>query len=145
MEDIIEHNLYWLLIRASIPAKHTFMQAGEMHGLTHMQLFTLCLIDKDSETPMHSITIMLGCDASNVTGIVDRLVMHGFIERSEYARDRRIKLIKLTEKGKQTRKAILSNLADAKIDTFANMTLVEKEMLKQLLTKALAGCTPKRI
>lgn len=138
MNDVIEQNIHWLLLRASIPAKQVFMKAGELFGLTHMQLFTLCLIRKDEATPMHTITAMLGCDASNVTGLVEKLVANGFIERTECPDDRRIKLIRLTTKGKETRQLIMHQLAEAKVST--SMTNQEINTLSRLLTKALASC-----
>jgi len=141
MKNELEQNLYWLLIRASIPAKQAFMRAGELFGLTHMQLFTLCLADKDGETSMHSLTDMLGCDASNVTGLVDKLVGNGFIERYESPRDRRIKLIKLTAKGRRTREHIMGELASAKLATFTDMTDEELQTLAGLLAKAVANCS----
>lgn len=140
MKDDIEQNIFWLLIRASIPAKQAFAQTGELFSLTRMQLFTLCLIDKEGGTAMNDITRCMGCDASNVTGLVDRLVAQGLIDRSECARDRRIKIIRLTEKGKRTRNLIMQEFASAKIDTFADMTSDEIETLRHLLTKALATC-----
>lgn len=144
MESDIEQNIFWLLIRASIPAKQAFAQTGELFGLTRMQLFTLCLIDKDKGVAMNDITRVMGCDASNVTGLVDKLVSQGLIDRSECARDRRIKIIQLTEKGRRTRNLIMREFASAKIDTFAEMTPEELATLRQLLTKALATCqTPK--
>lgn len=140
MDDKIEQNIYWLLIRASIPAKQVFMKAGDLFGLTHMQLFTLCLIDKDSETAMNSITTMLGCDASNVTGLAEKLVSNGFIERTECPTDRRIKVIKLTAKGKKTRELIMHELANAKLSSLAGLTETEKETLSKLLIKTVATC-----
>ena len=141
MNDAIEQNIHWLLIRAAIPAKHVFMKAGEVFGLTHMQLFTLCLIQKDKATPMYAITTMLACDASNVTGLVEKLVSSGFIERTESPSDRRIKLIRLSEKGRKTRELIMHQLAEAKVSTLSDMTDQEIRTLSRLLTKALASCS----
>jgi len=140
MKDDLEQNIYWLLIRSSIPAKQVFVRAGELFGLTHMQLFTLCLIDKDGETPMSEITCALGCDASNVTGLTEKLVGSGFVERTESPRDRRIKLIRLTKKGKQTRESILNDLAGAKLNLLSELSEEEKADLRRLLIKVVSTC-----
>jgi DNA-binding MarR family transcriptional regulator len=42
----------------------------------------------------------LGCDASNLTGIVDRLEKRGLVERRTVATDRRVKELVLTEAGR---------------------------------------------
>jgi DNA-binding MarR family transcriptional regulator len=49
---------------------------------------------------MTSIAETLACDASNVTGIVDRLESRGLIVRGAAVHDRRIKTITLTPRGK---------------------------------------------
>jgi DNA-binding MarR family transcriptional regulator len=46
--------------------------AGEL-GLAPMQLHALHLIEPGVEVPMSSLAGKLFCDASNVSGIVDRL------------------------------------------------------------------------
>ena len=51
---------------------------------------------------MSSIAEALACDASNVTGIVDRLESRGLIARATGADDRRVKTITLTAHGRST-------------------------------------------
>ena len=55
---------------------------------------------------MSSLAGMLFCDASNVTGIVDRLEARGLIERRPAAQDRRVKLLALTPAGEQVRATV---------------------------------------
>jgi DNA-binding MarR family transcriptional regulator len=50
---------------------------------------------------MGQVAHVMHCDASNVTGIVDRLVVQELVSRHESARDRRTKTLRLTEKGTQ--------------------------------------------
>ena len=134
MENSTEQNLVWVLIRSSIPAKLVFAKTAEHFGLTHMQLLTLCLVNSHKEGPaMQAITTTLGCDASNVTGLVDKLVNQGFLERSESLHDRRAKVIKLTKKGEQTRSNALYELAQS--DIFNNLTPKELNTLIDLLGK----------
>jgi DNA-binding MarR family transcriptional regulator len=71
---------------------------AEEHGLTGVQLGALYTIAEQQMT-IGKVAQALHCDASNATGIVDRLVALGLITRREYERDRRIKLLEITEKG----------------------------------------------
>lgn|GEM_PF-254186 len=141
MEKALEQNLNWLIIRASLPAKQVFVALGENYGLTHMQLFTLCLINLDGSTVMHEISKGLRCDASNVTGLVDRLLALGFVERSEHPTDRRIKVIELTAKGREVRGSIMRKLADTAVPGLqSGLSAAEQGTLTALLTKTLQAC-----
>jgi DNA-binding MarR family transcriptional regulator len=74
---------------------------AEEQGLTRVQLFALYSIDKHGALGMSQIAGVLHCDASNVTGIVDRLVAQGLVTRKESERDRRTKMLQLTDKGRE--------------------------------------------
>jgi len=49
--------------------------------------------------PMRDVALQLGCDASNVTGIVDRLEQRGLVERRAAPADRRVKTLVITSSG----------------------------------------------
>ncbi len=68
--------------------------------LTLPQAKLLPLLQHGPARTMTSIAEALGCDASNITGIVDRLEARGFIARGHAKHDRRIKSIILTTHGK---------------------------------------------
>lgn len=82
---------------------------------------------------MQGVTATLGCDASNVTGLVDKLVAQGFLERSESPHDRRTKIVKLTSKGVQTRSDALQKFAQTTI--FSELTTEEIDTLARILSK----------
>jgi DNA-binding MarR family transcriptional regulator len=75
------------------------VRASEGHGLTKVQLFVLHSIHQQGSVAMGQMAGFLHCDASNVTGIVDRLVQQGLIVRRESTTDRRTKQLELTPKG----------------------------------------------
>ncbi len=52
---------------------------------------------------MSALADALWCDASNVTGIVDKLESRGLIERQGADHDRRIKQLAVTERGRRLR------------------------------------------
>jgi MarR family 2-MHQ and catechol resistance regulon transcriptional repressor len=51
--------------------------------------------------PLSEISARMLCDNSNLTGIVDRLIAKGFVERKPDAHDRRVSLICLTAAGQE--------------------------------------------
>jgi MarR family transcriptional regulator, organic hydroperoxide resistance regulator len=70
--------LLWRVMQANKPR---FMAMAQEMGLAPMQLHALRLIEPGDGVPMSSLAGKLFCDASNVTGIVDRLEARGLIER----------------------------------------------------------------
>jgi len=71
---------------------------AEPHNLTLMQLHVLYAINQGAVN-MSRVAATLHCDASNITGIVDRLVSQHLITRTESTKDRRAKTLELTAKG----------------------------------------------
>jgi MarR family transcriptional regulator, organic hydroperoxide resistance regulator len=94
--------LLWRIMQSNKPR---LMALAQELGLAPMQLHALRLIEPGAELPMSSLAGKLFCDASNVTGIVDRLEGRGLIERRPAAHDRRVKLLALTPEGERVREA----------------------------------------
>ncbi|SRR6266568_699601 len=137
----LQNNLYWQLFRVAINAKHDLMNIAEKHKLTVMQMYTLCLLEEDSTIPMSSLSSMLYCDASNVTGIVDRLFIHKYIKREENPNDRRSKMIALTPKGEKLCKKISQSLSLYQPSNLQTLSDKQKQQLLELLTKTLTEPT----
>src|SRR4249919_1613919 len=60
--------------------------------LSPAQCHVLHLMEPDRPIPMGRIAEGLACDASNVTGLVDRLESRGLIRRQPSRQDRRVKV-----------------------------------------------------
>lgn len=137
-ERDIEEGTYWMLLQVAIRAKHNIVHLAEEYELSVMQFIVLCSMKPGEGMPMSSISAMLFCDASNVTGIVERLVSQGLITREECVKDRRIKLIQLTKKGEAVRHAALTDILSRQPDTIGSLTDEEQQQFNALLQKALA-------
>lgn len=98
------------ILRLLDKVKAVTFQLAEAHGLTRMQLFVLHLLERQGDAAMGQVACALHCDASNVTGIVDRLVASGLVSRQELASDRRTKTLQLTPKGKKIIAALNAEL-----------------------------------
>jgi DNA-binding MarR family transcriptional regulator len=94
--------------------QHLFDYVDRLHSHfeTVVQSFDLTpvqaklLMSLDGPTPMRCLADSLGCDPSNVTGLVDRLQERRLITRVESSEDRRIKRIDATAQGRKLRSAI---------------------------------------
>ncbi len=84
--------------------RHHFASVALSLDLTPPQMGMLK--ELGSGTPMGTLASMVGCDASNITWMTDRLEERGLVERVADPRDRRVKRLVLTESGKRLRKQI---------------------------------------
>src|SRR6266550_3915194 len=73
--------------RAHLPA------SGAEFDLSPAQCHVLHLIRPGRPLPMSHLADTLSCDASNVTGLIDRLESRGLVHRQASARDRRVKVL----------------------------------------------------
>jgi DNA-binding MarR family transcriptional regulator len=105
------------------------------YGLKPPQFFALQALDEP--VPMSSVANVLRCDRSAVTWITDRLEERGYVERRSDGRDRRVKLLALTDEGRRVREEIRGRLATPP-EALTRLTRTEQRMLRDLLRKALA-------
>jgi DNA-binding MarR family transcriptional regulator len=130
-------NTYWLLLQFSVRVKHDLTKLAEAHDLTVMQMYTLCSMEPGVATPMNSISMAMACDASNVTGIIDRLLSRSLIHREEKPEDRRVKMISLTQKGRALREKLFRELDEYETVEFKHLTAAQRGELRNLLDKVL--------
>src|SRR6185436_688436 len=79
-------------------SKQRFMAIASEFELSPPQVMALRQLDPDQPKPMSELAIALRCDNSTVTGIVDRLEDRGLVERQPAERDRRVKMLTITER-----------------------------------------------
>src|SRR5438034_797140 len=103
----VAHETWALLLDLWLEHKHHFAECAARHGLSVMQAQLLNGLEPDEPLRMNSIASELECDASHVTGIVDRLERAGLVERQALHGDRRVKLVVLTAKGAVIRSSLL--------------------------------------
>jgi DNA-binding MarR family transcriptional regulator len=125
--------LYWMFLQVAFIAKHGIMKLAEKHGLTIVQLHALGIMNPGESVPMNRLSSVLLCDASNVTGIVDRLLGAGYIEREENPADRRVKMIALTSGGEELRRDFLQELSGYELPEFKNLSAEQRDNLKEIL------------
>jgi DNA-binding MarR family transcriptional regulator len=76
--------------------------------LTPAQGHALRALDPARPVPMSTLAEALVCDASNVTGIVDKLESRGLIARQGTDHDRRVKQLAVTEHGRHIRDKLVA-------------------------------------
>jgi DNA-binding MarR family transcriptional regulator len=123
---------------------------GELFMLQRPRMMALCrefdlfppqlmvLKALDRPRPMSDVAATLACDSSNLTGITDRLEERGLVRRGADEKDRRVRLLVLTDEGQRVRREVVGRLQrpPAAIDALSDRDLVS---LERLLRKALAA------
>lgn len=124
----------WFEMQARLEAH--FTQLAAEHGLTAVQAKVLLLLQPDGAMTMRTIAGQLQYDASNLTGVVDRLEELGAVRRQPHPHDRRAKGVLLTESGHRTRKAFWERLTN-RSGPLGKLNSRELSSLRSLLGSAL--------
>lgn len=132
----LQEQLSLLIIRSSMKGKYAIVQIAEDNNITLMPAMTLCLLEPGHSIAMKSLAKFLTCDPSNVTGIVEQLVLEGLVDRKESEHDRRIKTVTLTEKGKALRDKFLRITASTRLPNLDSLSQEETEQLITIIEKA---------
>ncbi len=129
-------SLYQALIAYMTLIKQQVVQVGNEYGLTAPQAFMLMMMEEHNDQIMSDFCMLLGCDPSNVTGLVDGLERKALLVRAAHPKDRRVKVLQLTPKGVAVRSAIYQHLVDENERGFtANLDAGEIEQFTVLLNK----------
>jgi DNA-binding MarR family transcriptional regulator len=133
-EDDLKH-YYLTFIDFLLQQKRVLLDIGIRYELTPMQSLALLFLSKP--LPMHSLTAAFGCDASNVTGIVDGLQHKELVQRVEAPNDRRVRMLELSENGIKLRNTLFAQLID-EVDPnpiFSKLNPQELKMFFHLIDK----------
>jgi DNA-binding MarR family transcriptional regulator len=104
--------------------------------LSPAQCHLLHLIEPGRPIPMRRLAETLACDASNVTGLVDRLESRGLVRRRASAEDRRVKVLNLTPTGSRLRALLLDRMTTPPV-TLGRLSAREQRTLIRILTRVL--------
>jgi len=88
-----------LMIEIFQSQRHHFERAAAELDLTKQQAHALFALGHEEGCSMSHLAETLACDASSVTGIVDRLEARGLVSRRSSASDRRMRMLVLTPAG----------------------------------------------
>jgi MarR family transcriptional regulator, organic hydroperoxide resistance regulator len=102
--------------------------------LSPVQCHVLHLIEPGQPLPMRRLADTLSCDASNVTGLIDRLEERGLVERRPSNEDRRVKQLELTPSGVRVRRALLKRVT-GQPHPLSRLSLQDQRTLVRILER----------
>jgi len=98
--DEAKPDAFWpTLVEFLFATRNWWVAVCAEFDLTPAQGHALRVLDPERPIPMNTLAEALVCDASNVTGIVDKLELRGLIARQGADHDRRVKQLAVTERG----------------------------------------------
>ena len=104
--------------------------------LSPAQCHVLHLIEPGRPIPMGQLAETLSCDASNVTGLVNRLESRGLVRRRPSVTDRRVKVLELTATGARLRALLLDRMTTPPV-TLERLSARDRQTLVRILTRLL--------
>ncbi len=104
--------------------------------LSPAQCHVLHLMEPGEEVPMGQLADRLACDASNVTGLVDRLESRGLVRRRPSDEDRRIKVLQLTPAGLRARGMLVDRMSTPP-PILDRLSARERDALVRILSRLL--------
>ena len=105
-------------------------------GLGFAQAHALRMLDPEEPIPMSALAERLFCDASNVTGLVDRLEARGLVERRSHDHDRRVKALTLTPAGVALREQVRTVMSEPP-EAIAALSEADQRALRDILARAV--------
>ena len=136
---------FWpALVEFSLSQRGWWIAICDELDLTPMQGHALRSLDPERPVAMSVLADVLICDASNVTGIVDKLESRGLIVRQGAENDRRIKMLAVTAKGRELREQLSARLMDPPPAVAATPARVRRqfaEMLRAIVSERAATST----
>jgi DNA-binding MarR family transcriptional regulator len=127
-------NAWRLLLRLFFAQRANLPPLAAELELSPAQCHVLHLIEPGRPIPMGHLAETLACDASNVTGLVDRLESRGLVRRRPSEADRRVKVLDLTPSGVRLRALLLDRMT-APPAMLARLSIREQRMLVRILNR----------
>ncbi|MFD7572652.1 MarR family winged helix-turn-helix transcriptional regulator [Streptomyces sp. NPDC059810] len=113
-----------------------FAAAAAHHGLTSTQAKVLAQLY--GPLPMRALATLLVCDASNVTGIIDRLEARSLVRREPDPSDRRVKNVVATDEGRDVIRRVREEM-QATSGALDTLDAAESTTLYELLARLRPG------
>ncbi len=108
-----------------------FTVAAASENLTASQGKALAVLRR-GPAPMRALAETMTCDASNITGIVDRLEKRGLVRREAGTSDRRVKNVILTAEGERVADTIRAKMRTTR-DGLERLDDEDRHRLRTLL------------
>ncbi|MBX9824856.1 MAG: MarR family winged helix-turn-helix transcriptional regulator [Xanthobacteraceae bacterium] len=124
---------FWLRVAMQ---RHRAIFASKMtHGVTPIQLAALAKLLEVGPCSQNHLGRLIYVDPATIKGVVDRLCKRGLLTNHTDPKDRRRRAVVLSDKGRQTARAITRIGTEITAKTLVPLSKAEQRMIIALLMK----------
>jgi MarR family transcriptional regulator, lower aerobic nicotinate degradation pathway regulator len=135
----LEESLGFLVSKCHQKAFQIFREKLLPHNLTPPQFAMLAFLWKKDGLSQIQLGMAMEMDRTTISGIIDRLVNQGLVNRMPHPEDRRVFMINLTAAGRKLEHYVSRLSLDANAELSSSLSEEEKETLVILLKKMRGG------
>lgn len=125
------------LLRRGVQRYAALWSATVTAGLTSPQFALLALLDREGELDQRTIAEGAALDKSTCGDLVDRLAGRGLVDAAVDPGNRRRKLVRITERGREQLAAAAPQQHEVHAAALAGLSEAERAELNRLLLKML--------
>ncbi|TGE34715.1 MarR family transcriptional regulator [Desulfosporosinus fructosivorans] len=114
-------------------------------SVSKTELLAMLIVDRHGEVIMSQISDYINAPLSTTTGLVNRLVKNGYLQRERSDEDRRIVAIRLTDKGKSMMTEVKESIGSYLERINAVLSAEERQALFQIFMKIMEALSRKDI
>jgi DNA-binding MarR family transcriptional regulator len=133
--ESLEDCLTFLLGKAQQRAYQIGKAMLQPYGVTPVQYALLHLLWQKDGQHSSELGERLRLDSATMTGLLDRLVQNGFIERRSNTKDRRVNHIYLTNRSMELQGILYEKMQEAHLEVVKDFTEEEIVLLKSMLSR----------
>lgn len=112
-----------------------FLQETEATGITPVQYAALQAVHNSPGLDQRSLARSIGFDTSTIAGVIDRLEARGLVQRNTSAEDRRVRLLTLTDAGRQMLTQVLPGMQRAQARILAPLPAADQAVFMHMLRR----------
>ena len=120
------------LLREMIAAEEPVLEA---HGLTMWGYIVLLALDRSSMRTQAALAAAIGADKTRIIRTLDDLQHDGYIERRPDPDDRRVRLLAITEAGREVKDAAQEQIQRGEERWLGELTAEERRMFLRVLER----------
>jgi DNA-binding MarR family transcriptional regulator len=134
-KQVMIQDMQGLVERIAFKLKQKMNHPNPCHQLAGGQMFVIMMLSKRGSCNASDIANMLGVTSGAVTGLTDKLVNLGLMNRIRSEEDRRVVHFSLTEKGIELSKQIFQERLQRLMSVFTKLEDEDLEKMMDVFTK----------
>jgi MarR family transcriptional regulator, lower aerobic nicotinate degradation pathway regulator len=125
------------LVQVSFAVIAVLSRVASEQDLSLTQLRMLGIL-RDREPTMAELATYLGLERSTVSGLIDRAVQRGLVQKSNHPADGRSVRVSLTPQARRLESGIIADIGELTVPLTGRLSASEQKRLTDLLAKVLA-------